>query len=1387
VRRLCLAGAIPFAGLGLQLLFWPEVQPFCWLFFYPAVFFSSWISGFRGGVIATLLSIFLVWCFFLAPQHSFALGDSKVFYSMGIFVFMGILFSFVNERLRRANQQMAEDRFRTMFEQAAIGIAQVGLDGRWLRANQRVCDILGYTDDELRRRTFQDLTHPEDLEADLSQVKSLLAGEIESYTLEKRYLRKDGTTVPVNLTVSLVHDFAGRPDHLVSVIEDITQRRQAEDSLRESERKFYQLFHSTPVAGSLTTIEEGRYLDVNEAFLKLFGRSRDEVIGKTALDLNVWVDLNRRAELFSKLKQDGEVRHFEMAMRSRNGQIFELLWSGNRVRIGAQDCLLGSGLDITERKQAEVALRASEERLRFVTENARVGLVVLNSERRYLFANSEYCDIFGLPAGIVGLRIAEVLPSVYAEQIQPRLDRAFGGERVAYELRQPRKGGTRYFAVTYEPVGHAQAIRQVVAVTIDITDRVQAERSLLEREAQLRLFAAHSPAAIAMLDREMKYVVVSQRWLDDYGMRGQSVIGKSHYEVFPEITESWREIHQRCLAGASEKRDEEAFIRADGTTNWIRWEIQPWRGADGRVGGIIIFSEDISARKAAEAAKNLFRALVERSSDAIYIVDPQTGRFLDFNESACQSLGYSRNELLRLTVTEMAPEIDRAVFDASIEFLDRNGPMTRESIHRRKDGSTFPVEVSLSLVTLDRKYLLAITRDVSLRKQTEDLLEFVAQEGWHSQPEDFLPQLVNHIGSSLGMDYVLIGKCLDGGKVRTNGLYAKGRLVNDIEYETRGAPCPNVAGKSLCQQADKLQELFPNDKLLAEMGVQSFLGIPLTDSAGKALGILAVLDGKPMPDSKPATALLQIAAVRASGEIERRIKVEELQWKTAFLEALVHSSIDGMVVVDNAQRRVFQNQRMVELWKLPPEIANNPDDRVQFDFAAQLTKDPAQFIATNRQIIASEETFAQDEVELKDGTVLERHSFRIQDGSGKSFGRVWTFRDVTNNKKLEAQYRQAQKMEAIGTLAGGIAHDFNNILSAIFGYAYLLEQDTDGNGGAQESVREILGAANRAKDLVQQILTFSRQREQKRQVCRLDVVVKEATKFLRASLPTLIKIDLDLAAQTPPVLADPTQIYQVVMNLATNALHAMEGSAGNLTVGLNAFTPDRQFLRLHQNLRPITYARLTVADTGHGMDSKTRERIFEPFFTTKPVGKGTGLGLAVVHGIVQGHEGFITVESEIGRGTVFNLYFPADASSAAPTSEAAPDVPMGHGERVLLLDDEPSLTTMFRHMLRRLNYQATVTNTAAEAIQWVRENPGQFDLVVTDYTMPEMNGLEVCRQLRSVRADLPVILASGYVASLTEELLNDAGVNQLLEKPVSLPTLANALSRALTNGEAGGG
>ncbi len=381
---------------------------------------------------------------------------------------------------------------------------------------------------------------------------------------------------------------------------------------------------------------------------------------------------------------------------------------------------------------------------------------------------------------------------------------------------------------------------------------------------------------------------------------------------------------------------------------------------------------------------------------------------------------------------------------------------------------------------------------------------------------------------------------------------------------------------------------------------------------------------------------------------------------------------------------------------------------------------------------------------------------------------------------LEDQLRESQKMEAIGTLAGGIAHDFNNILGAILGNAELARQDSGANASILESLEEIRKAGHRAKDLIKQILSFSRRDPPLRSVIMLAPVVEESGRFLRTSLPPRVSIAFSFAPDTPAVLADPTHVGQVVLNLGTNAAHAMQGRSGLISIAVDGVTIDEVAARAHADLHPGRYARITVGDTGEGMDAATLQRVFEPFFTTKPVGTGTGLGLSVVHGIMSAHNGAILVRSEPGKGSTFELYFPAtEASVENGTVSSPPAAGVGRGQRILYIDDDQALLYLFKRLLERRGYEVTCFADAAEAIEAVRLDPERFNLVITDYNMPKMSGIDVARQIRALRADMAIAVASGYI---NEELRTEAvtaGITELIFKPDAVVEFCDVVQRLL--------
>ena len=402
----------------------------------------------------------------------------------------------------------------------------------------------------------------------------------------------------------------------------------------------------------------------------------------------------------------------------------------------------------------------------------------------------------------------------------------------------------------------------------------------------------------------------------------------------------------------------------------------------------------------------------------------------------------------------------------------------------------------------------------------------------------------------------------------------------------------------------------------------------------------------------------------------------------------------------------------------------------------------------------------------------------IKDANGRSIGVSKVARDISERRTMEQKFRQAQKMESIGQLAGGIAHDFNNILAAIVGNLYLAKMDAAEYPGIMGFLENISEATGRATDLVSQILTFSRQGKQKREVVKLNHVVLEALKLLRASVPVTIRIKTELI-ETPTVLANASAIHQVIMNLGTNAWHAMRDQTGVLKVEMNVLEADVDFIKTHPDLHVGRYVQLSVSDTGCGMDRATQEHIFEPFFTTKGVGEGTGLGLAVVHGIMKSHDGGIYVYSQPGEGTAFHLYFPVfEAESVAQEIAAAP-VPRGQGEHILFVDDEAALANVGKKMLERLGYAVTVKTSPLEAIAAVRDQPDEFALVITDLTMPGMDGAKLGRQLLQIQPRLPIIITTGYSGVMTAEKVRLLGFKELLSKPSTARTLGETVHRVL--------
>ncbi|MFZ5770643.1 MAG: cache domain-containing protein [Thermodesulfobacteriota bacterium] len=378
---------------------------------------------------------------------------------------------------------------------------------------------------------------------------------------------------------------------------------------------------------------------------------------------------------------------------------------------------------------------------------------------------------------------------------------------------------------------------------------------------------------------------------------------------------------------------------------------------------------------------------------------------------------------------------------------------------------------------------------------------------------------------------------------------------------------------------------------------------------------------------------------------------------------------------------------------------------------------------------------------------------------------------------IEMKLRQAQKMEAIGTLAGGIAHDFNNILSVILGYAEMAREEARKGSGLSEYIEEIFTAGNRARNLVQQILTFSRQSKVERIILQPQPLIKEALKMLRSSIPSTIEIQDDISPDCGTIKADPTQFYQILMNVCTNAFHAMEKSGGILRVVLKVAGQIPAELR-NEASPASTFIELAISDTGHGIGPDIIDKIFDPFFTTKEQGRGTGMGLSIAYGIIRDYGGTITLESQLHQGTTFHIYIPQCEGEAVAEGPSSGAVPTGR-ERILLVDDEELLAGMSKRMLEKLGYQVTVKLHGFEALELFCQQPEQFDAVITDQTMPGMTGMELAGRLLRIRADLPIILCTGYSSMVDEEMAKAKGIREFALKPLSREQIATLLRRVL--------
>ena len=612
-----------------------------------------------------------------------------------------------------------------------------------------------------------------------------------------------------------------------------------------------------------------------------------------------------------------------------------------------------------------------------------------------------------------------------------------------------------------------------------------------------------------------------------------------------------------------------------------------------------------------------------------------------------------------------------------------------------------------------------------------------------------------------------------------------------IDFHSPGATGPILSSllsgqHAICNDIEHDPHPLPWKSEALRRGYRSSAAFPLNVD-GETVGIFSLYADQPQFFVGDELLLLDEMAMDISfalevnrHEDERRKGEEELRRRTAFLEAMVESALDCVLVTDSQGKKILQNQRIIDVLKIPPAIAADPDFFPQLEYVKSVMKNPEQFVEKARYLITHVDEIIRDEVELADGTILDRYSAPVKDKAQKYYGRIWTLRDITERRQLEAQFRQAQKMEAVGQLTGGIAHDFNNLLTVILGCSEFIAEEVKENARLHKMAEMIVGAANRGSDLTHRMLAYARRQTLQSRPVDINQLLTGMESFLRRTLSADIELHLIQSETRCEATVDPAQLENALLNLCVNARDAMP-EGGKLIIEASCAALDTDYAAQNADVAAGEYVLLAVSDTGCGISQENLSRVFDPFFTTKEVGKGTGLGLSMVYGFVKQSQGHVQVYSEPGQGTSVKLYLPKSSEMSEPIIPGSVSITELRGsETILLVEDNESVREFAKLQLTSLGYVVLDAANGLDALEILNRNK-DVNLLFTDIVMPGgLNGRELARRACEINPGLKVLYCSGYAeqATLRRGLLEKD--MQLLNKPYSRLGLATRIRGVLT-------
>jgi two-component system cell cycle sensor histidine kinase/response regulator CckA len=1042
------------------------------------------------------------------------------------------------------------------------------------------------------------------------------------------------------------------------------------------------------------------------------------------------------------------------------------------MKAGAHDYLMKDKLarlvPLVKRELAEAQMRrkqkiVEEESLLLAqtVKSVRDCISITDLENKILFVNDSFLATYGYTeAELLGKNISIVRSSMVSSEVSNAIQSGTMKKGWHGEIRNRRKNGTEFTVELWTSVVMNSSASPVamVGVARDITERKQAEETLAKEQFLMNMLMDNVPDHIYFKDKESRFIRMNKSLAMRFGLNDPAeAVGKTDFDFFTEqhaqpAFEDEQKIMKtdQPMIGLEEKE-----TWPDGSETWVTTTKMPLRDKDGEIIGTFGISKDITERKQAEEAlrqsQESYRRLFEDHSAVKIIIDPDTGLILDANHAAAQYYGWTREELKQMKIEqintlspeEVKIEMEKALVQKRIQFEFR---------HRRADGSVRDVEVFSSKIEIGGKDMLhSIIHDITERKRIEKALS-ESQALYHS--------FVEH---------------MPAGVFRKD---SEGRFVfvNSYFCQLKGLKADEIVGKTPHEMA-AYEAAIENFRTPDTMGIQRTLADEGTEhhrlimSTGRSIDLEEIY---PQPDGTTRYYQVVKSPVFASDgkiigtqgiqfDITERKKAEiELKESEERYRRLVEFSPDAIAVHSEGKIAYVNPAAMTLLG------ANSASELVGKPFLDIIHPDCRDSV--HQQIIAvMKEEYAVPLTEQKfmrlDGSIVDVEVAAIPIIFKEKRAMQIVVRDISEQKKLQSQLLQTQKIQSIGTLAGGIAHDFNNILGIILAYSSLLNKSQLSPDKFATSITAINQAVQRGAALVRQILTFARKTDIVFEPMNISELIHELLSMLDQTFPKTITFSENIAESLPLIFADRTQVHQALLNLCVNARDAMP-DGGSISIAAGKHTRE-QITQQFPSANEEAYVCLTVTDTGKGMDEATCVRIFDPFFTTKEKGKGTGLGLSVVYGVIQAHHGFIDLKSVPGRGTTFRLFFPVIASNmqTIDSQHSTESFEIGGTETILFVEDEEMLIQMVNFLLESKGYNVLCARDGLEAVNIYQSHKQEIALVITDLGLPVLTGSDEFKKLKEINPSVKVVFASGYFEpDIKSELLKD-GAKGFIQKP----------------------